>query len=222
MFINLEVLSIEAETDIPRNETSSENPPARQSIVCSVEPAENEYLALETGEIFQALGYARLRGNEDKLIAATLNIHGFADPGEHESALRYWKATGTDWEAEPSGISFQFCVPISDFESLLGNLRAGIHPKSVGVELDDGALGENSKLSYGWEPDGSGMKWNNLDDSSIIPIRRISLKYQIQARTEMKDSESLTAIDFGNAREVNEAVIKRLDTLLMRLIDSHG
>jgi hypothetical protein len=51
---------------------------------------ERDHLDLDTGELFQDYGYARIRKNEEKLIGASITIRSTTDkPDGEQSAMQY-------------------------------------------------------------------------------------------------------------------------------------
>lgn len=78
----------------------------------------------------------------------------------------------------PSQIFFQILLPPASIEELKRNLRSAMHPAALTIELQHGILDESSPLAYGWEPDGSGKTWKNLDKANRrIRVTEASFQY---------------------------------------------
>jgi hypothetical protein len=179
MFLNLTVasLSVGMASVIHANEESS--PRSGHSIGMEVYPTGRDYIELKTGEVFCDPRYLTLRGKDRESISATLSVlPANADKDYDHSAMRYYKATVDDLDGHPSSIHFSCYLPPGDFADLLADIRLGITPSSVTVEVDENAVDPTAALTYGWEPDGSGKKWNNDKAASgkqAIKIDRLSL-----------------------------------------------
>lgn len=85
---------------------------------------------------------------------------GFQDADATEPYLDHKKGTlyfskGSDtqfYERGPSHTS-TIRLPTADLERLLTTIASGVALKSVSIEVS---------VDYGWEPDGSGKKWDNV------------------------------------------------------------
>lgn len=62
-----------------------------------------------------------------------------------------------------------------DFDNLVKNLKSNVTSPVVQIELSD-----DPSLEYGWEPDGSGMKWKNSgEDSQKVGIESYDFHFPI-------------------------------------------
>jgi hypothetical protein len=179
MFLRMTVssLSVDMASIIHRNEQSS--PRSGHTISMEVYPSDRDYIELKTGEVFCDPRYLKFRGKDRESISATLSILPASSDEDHAySRMIYHKAVGNDLEYHPSSIHFSCFLSPGDFADILSDIRNGIAPSSVTVEVDEKVADAASALTFGWEPDGSGMKWNNDKAASgklAIKIDRISL-----------------------------------------------
>jgi hypothetical protein len=150
---------------------------------------ERDHLDLDTGEMFQDYGYARIRKNEQKLIQARLTIRAIPD-GAHEqqNTMLYMGEISGDDFYHASTIFFDVYVAPATFRELADHTRNGLLPETVTFELlRDRPFFRSSDepekkyaLEFGWEPDGSGMIWHNKEDENKrIPIDSIRFDYAV-------------------------------------------
>lgn len=175
MFINLKATSISmhSSADLPDKKGT---PRGRQAFQFSVHLDDGDHIDLETGEVFGG----RFRKND---ISASLTV-GQAKTDEYYNANRmsYSEAIVSDdpMVSKPSEIYFTVFVPPDDFQELVNNVRNGLLPSTIRVELHYEMFDESSPMKYGWEPDGSGMKWRNRDKNNRhIQIQGISFDYDV-------------------------------------------
>lgn len=79
--------------------------------------------------------------------------------GFEKGAMTYWK--GSDDVIGPFRPRYLVTLrlPDDDLARLMKTIAAGLPLLSVNVAVDD--------MEYGWEPDGSGMKWDNATKRAI-------------------------------------------------------
>jgi hypothetical protein len=130
--------------------------------------------------------------------------------------MRYHKAVGDDLEYQPSSIHFACFLPPDDFAAVLADIRNSITPSSVTVELDEKIADATSALTFGWEPDGSGMKWNNDKAASgkqVVKIDRVSFtSEQLQGGYD-EDAERPTAPRLASNVQVIRELKAGLDSI---------
>lgn len=169
-------------------------------------PEGHFHLDLKTGEIFQRSSYAVLRKQEDKAISATL----FVGRQEHNAAgaklpseMRYFSERGEInliWQLTDEHLA--------GFHSLV---LAGRTPRTAVVFFQHGTL------ESGWEPDGSGQKWDNGKNPSV-PIENVSFRFELHAQPtdEPLGKESADGDDrafYSDAARVNFALLRRLTSI---------
>jgi hypothetical protein len=67
-----------------------------------------------------------------------------------------------------------FIAPTA-FRELIDNIRNGLLPETISIELS-----EKAPLEYAWEPDGSGMIWHNKGkENKRVPIESITFQYAV-------------------------------------------
>jgi hypothetical protein len=177
------------------------------SMYMGVHPQDHAYLELKTGQIFCNPRYANLRGRKGKheMISASLSIRpALSDEDYRRNTMRYFPEAGSDFEYQPSTIYFQCYLPPDDFQNILTNLRSGLVPSAVTVDLND-IYDQGSILQFGREPDGSGMKWNNDKAASgqrEVKIEGLTINYDLFESHGDDDAQTMTRRD----RSVIEAV----------------
>jgi hypothetical protein len=179
-------------------------------VAFDVVPEESSRIDLKTGEIFQSSSYAWLRKQEDKAISATLFVtsQGRNAAGtELPSEMRYVPGKG-----ERSSINLIWRLPddhLAGFHSLV--LAGKILRKAVIFLSADASLG------YGWEPDGSGQKWDN-EKTLAVPIENV--RFDLSFEVSLTDQPLNTDIPddgdrafFSDATRVNYALMRKLSAI---------
>jgi hypothetical protein len=182
--------------------------------------AAQDRLTLETGEVFQNPAYALVRGNKQNEISAYLNVRPASEghDSSHTNYMRYFEAvTGDDYGSPPS-IHFDVSTPASDYSLLLNNIRGGITPSSVTVELRHDLFDNGSPLKYDYAPDGSMMIWRNATEQNRrVVVESIEFRYRLIGDTGDDDDESTkpppakASIDAATAAklaELEKAIVK--------------
>jgi hypothetical protein len=179
-------------------------------VAFEVVPEGRFHLDLKTGEIFQSNSYAALRKQPDKAISATL----FVSRQEHNAAgaelpseMRYVPGRSeTDSE-----IRLIWRLPDDHLAGFHSLVLAGKTPRTAVVFLQHG------ELEFGWEPDGSGQKWDN-ERSPSVPIENVSFNFSLHApsadhplNTEVPESDDRAF--FADAARVNFALIRKLSSI---------
>jgi hypothetical protein len=153
--------------------------------------AGRDSLKLETGEVFQNPRYASVRGNERNEISAHLNVRPASDghnPSHNE--MRYFKGVTGD-DGSPPSIHFEVSTPASDYSLLLNNVRGGVMPSSVTVELRHNLRDKGSPLEYDYAPDGSMMIWRNaMAQNRRVDVESIEFHYRLIGDPDDDDNES--------------------------------
>jgi hypothetical protein len=80
---------------------------------------------------------------------------------------------------------------------------------------------QHSELEFGWEPDGSGQKWDN-EKSPSIPIENVSFNFELNVPSidQPLDTEILDGDDrafFSDTARVNFALLRRLSSIEVSL-----
>ncbi len=183
----------------------------------SVIPVEGAHLDLQTGEIFQRDDYAVMRGQEDRVIGATLFVTGpqqNCDGADLPNEMKYHHASD-EIDAE---IWIQLRLAQDELAGFHALLMAGKTPLQAVVFFPFG------EFEYGWEPDGSGQKWNNESKPSI-PIERISFRFDFRVESANQPwtkeglehvERALVGVDrafFSDTARVNFAVLLKLQAV---------
>ena len=132
--------------------------------------AGQDRLTLETGEVFQNAAY------KQNAISAHMNLYpasGKGDPSPF-NRMSYSKGVSGD-DSAPSSINFHVSIPASDYSLLLDNIRGGINPAWVMVELRLDYNGTELPLYYA--PDGSKV-WRNAKNW-FVDVDSIVFQYRL-------------------------------------------
>jgi len=163
-------------SDFEATEPGSES--SRYWISFDVTPEGNSHILIGEDKVFCDPSYGWLYKDRDQL-RCTLHL----TPREGES----WTAPGV---REVGGLRYQddFCLRYSSSEyrsaelfanyslsrSVFGELKrdisSGFHPGSIMLDLET----DQDMLTYGWEPDGSGLQWN-VAKGKCISIGSLSI-----------------------------------------------
>jgi len=151
---------------------------------------ERDHLDLDTGEVFQDYGYAKIHNKESKLINASMSVRAIPDDSYYQhNAMHYFEEATDDLSSHPSSIMFNGFVEPEAFTELADHIKSGLVPETITVEFADGlsrlftTTGENARkrvLEYGWEPDGSGVIWHNKEkEDRKLEIKSIRFDYAV-------------------------------------------
>jgi hypothetical protein len=241
MLLRLKIVSIsmnasasfETEDEAPpQSPKQPQSPPpkrrlaSRQTFYFSVYPADRDHLDLETGEVFKHPNFGRTRRKPEKpekdtSISAQLSVYEAKKQSDlAHNRMQYFGEVKTDEDYNPSSISFTFCLPPRGFQNLETNIQNGVLPSTVVIGLEHPLFDSKSHpLSYGWELDGSGMKWRNkADEDQHVKIESISFGYEI-LKPALDDNTGLTI-----EREVTSPIelanqhAKELKDILLRVL----
>jgi hypothetical protein len=144
--------------------------------------AGQDRLTLETGEVLQNPAYGAVRGNKQKEIDAQMNVRPASEGRDlsHTNRMGYFEGVTNDDGGAPPSIHFDVTIPASDYSLLLNNIRGGINPVSVTVELRHDLFGKGSPLDYDFAPDGSMMVWRNATQQNrFVAVESIDFQYRL-------------------------------------------
>jgi hypothetical protein len=189
---------------------------SRTSVVFDVFPEGRDHLDLVTGEVFQDPSYARIRKTKDNTIGGTVQIYaGYDETDYNYSRMKYVEAHNLDDLGDTlASVNFTCFLPPDDFDALLDTLRSQLLPSAVTIHLKHDLLEKASAIEYGWEPDGSGMQWDNKT-AKLISIEAVEVVYNLFGQpeyvTENTTSEVMSVPEAVKAqrkelREVRELV----------------
>jgi len=125
-------------------------------------------------------------GDEFHKIVGSLEVGWQSDEVKLEKAigvLGYFQAVKGDSYDSPTGYSGRVSVPDQQFRELLRAAHEGRLPKAITLYME----GEGIKI--GWEPDGSGVDWDNKKEP-YLPIKEISFSVPLVAPPDEKDDDS--------------------------------
>jgi hypothetical protein len=112
-----------------------------------------------------------------------------------ENKMDYYGGYSSELENFPSSIHLYYHLPPEEFADLLRDIRSGQILSSVTINFDDKYKGNKGALTFGWEPDGSGKKWNNDRSTGEfrIGIDSVRLFYERSSLSEIaKQTQELT------------------------------
>jgi len=144
----------------------------------------DDHLDLETGEVFRNPSWARTRGAKET-VSGSITIRQARNAEDFGSNdMRYFERQSFEDSEIPPQIHFHLCLPSDDFQQLITNARGGLLPSSILIELAHNLFEKPSEkpspIQYGWEPDGSGKKWNNrLEENRCIKIEGATFNFEM-------------------------------------------
>lgn len=178
-------------------------------VAFDVVPVERYHLDLKTGEIFKAA--VTPRTSRDNVISAmpfvTSRREHKAAGAEPPRGLLYFPGRG-----EPdSKLHLIWQLPDDHLAAFHALVLAGRTPRQAIVSFPHGAF------EFGWEPDGSGQKWDN-EKSPAVPIEMVDFLFDLQVpsgdhswNTEVP--EDYDREFFSNAAKVNFVLIRKLSSI---------
>jgi len=188
-------------------------------IAFDVVPEGGAHLDLKTGEVFQSDSYTKLHQQSDRAIAGTLFVtrHSRSASGaELPSEMRY--ITGkAEWGPQ---IYLIWRLPDDELARFHSLILGGNGPRKAVIFFP------HDKLEFGWEPDGSGQKWDN-EKTAAVPIDNVrfdqlSLKESANVDQPWNEQvpEEYDRKFFADSAKVNFALMRKLsviETSLVRL-----
>jgi hypothetical protein len=187
--------------------------------------AGRDSLKLETGEIFQNPRYASARGNKRDEISAHLNVRPASDKRDptYTNNMRYREAVTVDEDASPPFIHFEVSIPASDYSLLLNNVRGGITPSLVTVELRHNLHDKGSPLEYDYAPDGSMMIWRNaMAQNRRVDVESIEFHYRLIGDADDDDDEGTPPTAKASIDAASVAIVAKLAELEKAFVKGNG
>jgi hypothetical protein len=183
---------------------------------------ERDHLDLDTGEVFQDYIYASIHKSEKKLIYASMTIRACLDDSYYQhNAMRYLHG-GTGDDSHSSSIYFDVFIAPTVFRELAENIRGVLFPETVAIELPFFTTSPEMKapIEFGWEPDGSGMIWHNIEkENRRIAIESVRFDYAVvKSRYDEKQVDRPLPMRFNApADRMNEQILSSLAEMLKYL-----
>ena len=99
---------------------------------------------------------------------------GTRDPymGFAKGSLSFWEGSSDIISPQPPSYLATIRLPSADLERLMRTVADGLPLASINIDLD----GSGEGIKYGWEPDGSGKKWDNAAHPAL-EIKGFSLYF---------------------------------------------
>ena len=178
--------------------------------------AGQDRLTLETGEVLQNPAYGAVRGNKQKEIDAQMNVRPASEGRDlsHTNRMGYFEGVTNDDGGAPPSIHFDVTIPASDYSLLLNNIRGGINPASVTVELRHDLFGKGSPLDYDYAPDGSRMLWRNATkENRFVAVEGIDFQYRLIGADDDDDAVAAPATAKASIDAASAAIVGKLADL---------
>jgi len=190
MWIHVRPASANLLLEIDRPSENGSGPVKQKEYVSfQVLPTDDrDHLDLDTGEVFQDFNYARIRNKRENLIDARLTIEPASDESDYRrNSMRYMDEVRGEFESFPATIFFCLYLAPDTFRELADNVKNGLLPETITIGFERDPLfavanpqEEKRLLEYGWEPDGSGMRWHNKErEHRAVPIESIKFDYAV-------------------------------------------
>jgi hypothetical protein len=172
-------LGLSLEARVPTEDRPN---PTLEIISLKLIPTDDHHrIDLDTGEVFQDYNYARVRGNEKKLIYASMTVRPCLGETDYQyNTMSYFdEQTGDDFHS-PALIHVETFMEPTAFRQLVDNIRGGLLPSVVLIELPFRVLREKSPMEYSWEPDGSAVVWHNKEEQDRrIAVESVRFDYAV-------------------------------------------
>lgn len=83
------------------------------------------------------------------------------DKTEHQKkgTIFYWKGSDDNVFPDPPGYTVTIFLEKSDYENINRTIGDGLPLYTVRIDVEG--------MKYGWEPDGSGKKWDNINNPTL-------------------------------------------------------
>ena len=178
--------------------------------------AGQDRLTLETGEVLQNPRYAAVRGDKQNEIDAQMNVRPASEGRDlsHTNRMGYFAGVSGDDDGAPPSIHFDVTIPASDYSLLLKNIRGGINPASVTVELRHDLFGKGSPLEYDFAPDGSMMRWRNATkENRFVAVEGIDFQYRLIGADDDDDAVAAPATATASIDAASAAIVGKLADL---------
>ena len=198
------IVSIAMDIHVPLLKEAKE----RKRLSMEVYPQDIRYLELKTGGFFCNPDYPHGEKSKQKVSGWMHVIETFGD--DHRpfpNEMRYFESSkGPLDDTRVPAIDFQCFLRSDEFRDLTTNIRNKLLPSSVSVWFNQkDFLSKESVLTHSWEPDGSGMLWNNdraASGKSAIEIEAVSFSYDALKGKKGEEDESAETkiIDAVNTR----------------------
>jgi hypothetical protein len=155
------------------------------SLAFNVEMSGQDQLELKTGEFFENSRFQKIRGNSNKAISATLGVIPTNSAEDFcANEMRYFEPFEGGDVSHPSSIHFTVFIYDREMQQIVANIRAGILPMSITIDLRHELFNESSPISYGWAPDGSMKVWKNTDKTNhAVAIKSIAFDFDVLGAT---------------------------------------
>jgi len=187
MFLNLNIETLSMTSGWADKDSGFARVPA---VTMDLSMIGRHHLDLATGEVLRGSWY---NSDKDKKpsVKASARV-SVANDTMPKSAMRYFEASRSSdgiGDSEAS-IYFEVLIDAEAFAHLIANIRGGVFPTDVQFQLEFSSLNKNSAIKFGWEPDGSGMKWDNsTTDKRTVPLVTASFNYAILKKKGDDDFE---------------------------------
>ncbi|MBM3952581.1 MAG: hypothetical protein FJ311_14150 [Rhodospirillales bacterium] len=179
-----------------------------------------DHIDLETGETLSHPAYQHRYKNEDKTLRPPIEATcAFIKAKDSEDIKNNYLIYYDDLPDVDSHILINVYFSDHEFEELIKNFRAGLIPNGISVEWKTSVFDDRANYgwSYGWEPDGSGMKWANKDkDNRRIPLDGVSLSYNIRV-VEIEEQSGHPIIITGPTTEALGVLSKKFTALAEKI-----
>lgn len=187
--------------------------------------AGQDSLKLETDEVFQNPRYATVRGNKQNEIFANLNVRPASDERDpsHTNNMRYIAGSKGDDDYSPPFIHFEVSAPASDYRVLINNVRGGIFPSLVTVELRHDIRDKGSPVEYDFAPDGSMMIWRNaVQQNRRVDVESIEFHYRLVGANDHDDEDTKPPTAKASIAAASVAIVAKLAELEKAFVKGNG
>jgi len=195
-------------------------PRSRDTLRLGVTPEDRDYLQLKTGEIFCNPSDADFSNADRPRIAASLVIEqAGSDHDGADNKLRYLSDAGRDRISHQAAIEFHWCLPTSEFQGLLSNIRSGLIPTKASIALQHEIVEGGTSLRFNLEADGRGIRWDNDNAAARklgIAIEQVTLQFRSRDGLVENDHKAIDlSTEVSNQLTRVGSEIRRLGAILI-------
>jgi hypothetical protein len=197
MAMTVSSITLTSKPTVPTREITRER--FGYTLIIELFPKDPEfYLKLNTSEVFCNPNQSKKVDDEER-ISATLSIRQASDDKDFfNNRMLYLDEVETETSYHPSLILFRYFLPAREFGELLTNIRSGLAPSTVEVDLDHDVRDKNSPFTFGSEANGSSLIWANdnaASKKSGIKIHAVSFSFDLLKTTNEHETEHLPQRD---------------------------
>lgn len=129
--------------------------------------------------------------------------------------LSYFPESNHDYHNFPATIHVQLFFPLEELNDFISSAKMGFLPSEISIRTDG--------MDYGWEPDGSAVKWENSKEANHIPVADACFNLTLASSIiPVIDPDGGQWDSPGNNFPTTRIQVARLHHLVAQLMDKVG